>query len=58
MIGAYYLVRDLLVTTGAFLGALLWRFGPAANLATASALGAVGTTYYFITLRSATDREI
>ena len=53
MIGAYYLVRDLLVTTGAFLGALLWRFGPAANLVTASALGAVGTTYYFITLRSA-----
>ena len=52
MIGAYYLVRDVLVTMGAFLGALLWRFGPAANLATASALGAVGTAYYFIALRS------
>jgi len=51
MIGAYYLVRDVLVTIGAFLGALLWRFGPAANFVTASALGALGTIYYFITLR-------
>jgi len=52
MIGAYYLVRDVIVTTGAFLGAYLWRMGPAINLMTASALGAAGTTYYFITLRS------
>ncbi len=50
MIGAYYLVRDLLVTTGAFAGALLWKFGPGANFFTASALGAVGTIYYGLTL--------
>ena len=52
MIGAYYLVRDLIVTSGAFLGALLWRLGPAANLITATVLGAIGTVYYLITLRS------
>ena len=52
MIGAYYLVRDLIVTTGAFLGAYLWRLGPAVNLTTATALGAVGTIYYLITLRN------
>ena len=51
MIGAYYLVRDVIVTTGAFLGAYLWRLGPAVNLTTATALGAVGTLYYLITLR-------
>jgi len=53
MIGAYYLVRDVIVTTGAFLGAYLWRLGPAVNLTTATALGAVGTIYYLITLQSA-----
>ena len=51
MIGAYYLVRDLIVTTGAFLGAFLWRLGPGANLTTATALGTIGTVYYLITLR-------
>ena len=58
MIGAYYLVRDLLVTTGAFLGAFLWKFGPGPNLATASGLGALGTIYYFIALRSDRARAI
>ncbi|HEY3662736.1 MAG TPA: MFS transporter [Chthoniobacterales bacterium] len=56
MIGAYYLVRDLIVTTGAFLGAFLWKFGPGVNFGTASALGALGTLYYLITLRSGTVR--
>ena len=51
MIGAYYLVRDLLVSTGALLGALLWKFGPEANFVTATSLGAAGTIYYLITLR-------
>jgi MFS family permease len=50
-IGAYYLVRDLLVTTGALVGALLWQLGPGVNFGTASALGALGTVYYLITLR-------
>ncbi len=51
MIGTYYLVRDLLVSTGALLGALLWKFGPGVNFVTASALGAAGTIYYLVTLR-------
>ena len=51
MIGAYYLVRDLLVSTGALVGALLWKLGPGVNFATATVLGAVGTVYYLISLR-------
>jgi MFS family permease len=51
MIGAYYLVRDVIVTSGAFLGALLWRFGPGFNFVTATTLGAGGTIYYLRTLR-------
>ncbi|HXA09237.1 MAG TPA: MFS transporter [Chthoniobacterales bacterium] len=51
VIGTYYLVRDLVVSTGALFGALLWKFGPGVNFVTASGLGAVGTTYYLITLR-------
>ncbi|MGH8164323.1 MAG: MFS transporter [Rhodanobacteraceae bacterium] len=52
MIGAYYLVRDLLVSAGAFLGAWLWKFGPGANFFSAAILGAIGTIYYLITLRT------
>ncbi len=51
MIGAYYLVRDLLVSSGALFGALLWKFGPGANFVTATTLGAVGTLYYLVALR-------
>jgi MFS family permease len=51
MIGTYYLVRDLVVSSGALLGALLWKLGPGANFLTASALGALGTIYYLIALR-------
>ncbi|MBA2436404.1 MAG: hypothetical protein H0V54_15220 [Chthoniobacterales bacterium] len=51
MIGAYYLVRDLIVSAAALLGALLWKFGPGINFVTASVLGALGTIYYFVTMR-------
>ena len=51
MIGSYYLVRDLLVSTGALFGALLWKFGPAVNFLSATILGAIGTIYYLTTLR-------
>lgn len=51
IIGAYYLVRDLIVSVGALLGALLWKFGPGANFGAASLLGALGTIYYLATLR-------
>jgi MFS family permease len=49
MVGAYYLVRDLIVTSGAFVGAALWKLGPAVNFWTASALGAAGTIFYVLT---------
>ena len=51
MIGAYYLVRDLLVSSGALVGALLWKLGPGVNFVTATVLGASGTIYYLITLQ-------
>jgi MFS family permease len=51
MVGAYYLVRDLIVSSGAFIGAALWKFGPQINFAGATAVGALGTIYYVSTLR-------
>jgi MFS family permease len=51
MIGAYYLVRDLLVSVGAILGAWLWKLGPSSNFLGAAAFGACGTVYYLFALR-------
>jgi len=51
MVGAYYLVRDLLVSLAALLGAALWQFGPRVNFMTATALGALGTLFYILTLK-------
>jgi MFS family permease len=51
MIGAYYLVRDLIVSTGAILGAYLWKLGPALNFLGAAALGIAGTVFYVKTIR-------
>jgi MFS family permease len=48
MIGAYYLVRDLLVSTGAILGAWLWKLGPGANFIGAAIFGVCGTAVYLI----------
>ena len=51
MIGAYYLVRDLVVSTGAILGAYLWKLGPALNFLGAAALGVAGTIFYIRAIR-------
>ena len=51
MIGAYYLLRDLVVSTGAILGAYLWKLGPALNFLGAAAIGAAGTIFYIRTTR-------
>ncbi len=51
MVGTYYLVRDLIVSTGAILGAYLWKLGPALNFLGAAALGATGTIFYVRTIR-------
>ncbi len=51
MIGAYYLVRDLLVSAAAIVGAYLWKLGPATNFLGATVFGACGTAFYLVTLR-------
>jgi predicted MFS family arabinose efflux permease len=51
MVGTYYLVRDLIVSTGAILGAYLWKLGPGLNFVAAAALGVAGTIFYVKTIR-------
>ena len=51
MIGAYYLVRDLIVSLGALVGAYLWYQGPRINFLGATAFGIAGTIFYIKTLR-------
>src|SRR5205814_9864692 len=46
MIGAYYLVRDSIVSVGAVVGAYLWSRSPAANFLGAAAFGIAGTIIY------------
>ena len=46
MIGAYYLIRDSIVSVGAILGAYLWSRSPAANFLGAAAFGIAGTVLY------------
>ena len=52
-VGAYYLVRDLIVSVGALLGAWLWHVGPRLNFLGAAAFGVAGTIFYFRGLRQA-----
>lgn len=49
-IGAYYLIRDSVVTPGSLLGALLWGISPQANFVGAALAGALGTLYYVASL--------
>jgi MFS family permease len=51
MVGAYYLVRDLIVSTAAILGAYLWNLEPRLNFLTAAAFGVAGSIFYFRTIR-------
>ena len=46
--GAYYLLRDLVVSVAALSSAFLWNISPAANFLTASACGLVGTVFFAI----------
>jgi MFS family permease len=45
--GAYYLIRDCIVTTGSFLGAWLWHISPQANFMGAALCGGLGTTWFW-----------
>src|SRR5438445_12412831 len=51
MVGTYYLVRDLIVSPGAILGAYLWNLGAVPNFLVAAALGIAGTIFYIKTIR-------
>lgn len=46
MFGLYYLIRDVIVSAGAFGGAFLWQISPEANFLTAFACGLAGTIYF------------
>jgi len=46
--GAYYLVRDVVVSLAAFGGAFLWNVSPAANFLTAFGFGLLGTAYFAV----------
>jgi hypothetical protein len=45
--GAYYLIRDCVVTTGSFVGAWLWSISPPANFIGAAVCGALGTLWFW-----------
>ena len=45
--GAYYLIRDCVVTSGSFLGAWLWSISPRANFIGAAVCGALGTAWFW-----------
>jgi MFS family permease len=45
--GAYYLIRDCVVTLGSFLGAALWRLGPHVNFIGAALCGGLGTMWFW-----------
>jgi MFS family permease len=58
MVGAYYLVRDLIVSPGAILGAYLWYLGAVTNFLGATALGIAGTIFYIKTIRDQRLEEL
>lgn len=44
--GAYYLIRDILVTAAALAGAWLWNIAPSVNFLAAAAFGVAGTLWF------------
>jgi MFS family permease len=58
MVGAYYLVRDLIVSIGAILGAYLWALGAELNFLAATAFGIGGTIFYIKTIRDQRLEEL
>jgi MFS family permease len=58
MVGAYYLVRDLVVSVGAIFGAYLWNVNPNVNFLGATAIGIVGTIFYIKTIREQREEAL
>ncbi len=50
-VGTYYLVRDVIVSVGAFIGAWLWHISPQLNFLAAAGFGIGGTLFYFRTVK-------
>ncbi|MEW6712221.1 MAG: MFS transporter, partial [Candidatus Riflebacteria bacterium] len=46
--GTYYLYRDIVVSIGAFSGAILWEISPQANFIGAFVCGLIGTLWFFL----------
>ena len=57
--GAYYLIRDCVVTLAPILGAWLWSAGPRANFAGAALFGGAGTLWFwwFVFRRAASQKS-
>jgi MFS family permease len=53
--GAYYLVRDVVVSIAAFGGAFLWQVSPAVNFLAAFGFGVVGMVWYGLSGSPASD---
>jgi predicted MFS family arabinose efflux permease len=58
MVGAYYLVRDVIVSVGAIVGAYLWALGAELNFLAATAFGIGGTIFYIKTIRDQRFEEL
>lgn len=58
MVGAYYLVRDLIVSVAAIFGAYLWKQGAALNFLSAAAFGIAGIIFYIRTIRQEREDSI
>jgi MFS family permease len=58
MVGAYYLVRDLIVSVAAIFGAYLWSINPNVNFLGAAAIGVVGTIFYIRTIRDQREEAL
>jgi len=50
-VGAYYLIRDSVVTTGSFAGAALWLWGPMVVFLVSGGIGVLATAVYASSLR-------
>jgi MFS family permease len=53
--GAYYLIRDCIVTSGSLVGAWLWRWGPQFNFIGAALCGLLGTLWFWHFVFRTTD---
>ena len=51
MVGAYYFVRDVIVSFGAPIGAYLWALGAELNFLVSAGFGIAGTLFYIKTIR-------